>query len=90
MIGTTPKGNTNNNSVSVQNTRVATYIAGGYNLGSEGDASENKVYLKNVTLYDGDAIAGHFVVGGLVGEGAQEMQLTIRLLSKIVVLKESF
>lgn len=69
LIGTTPKGNTNNNSVSVQNTRVATYIAGGYNLGSEGDASENKVYLKNVTLYDGDAIAGHFVVGGLVGEG---------------------
>ena len=70
LADSTPNGDTNKNSVSIQNTQVTTYIAGGYNLGKKGNAVENNVYLKNVTLYDGDDIDGHFVVGGLIGEGS--------------------
>ena len=42
----------------------------GITSGKKGNAVENNVYLKNVTLYDGDDIDGHFVVGGLIGEGS--------------------
>lgn len=67
LVGTAGTGKTNKNLVSIQNSHVTQYITGGYNQGAgQVSASENEVYLKDVSLYDSGVVHGRFVVGGLL------------------------
>ena len=71
LAGTSSSGDTNNNKVTVKNSLVTSYIVGGYNLGVEGSTNLNQVKLDGVTLVGGQDIQGHFIAGGILGEGAK-------------------
>lgn len=66
-----PSGDTNNNTVSINNALVTSYIAGGYNLGKKGNANQNQISLQGVKVYGGQDISGHFIAGGVIGEEGQ-------------------